>query len=152
MATHSSVLAWRIPRMAGPGGLLSMGSHRVRHDWSNLAAVAATWFIRTQEATINRYKIQISLINILHEIWSHTTMYYYYLAVSRGLADLGFQQGLNPGPLQWKHRVFIIGPSWKFLDDKYFKTLPLCMTFSKLFLCLPYWNLCAKYMYENLVY
>ena len=38
MATHSSVLAWRIPGTAGPGGLLSMGSHRVRHDWSDLAA------------------------------------------------------------------------------------------------------------------
>ena len=32
MATHSSVLTWRIPGMAEPGGLLSMGSHRVRHD------------------------------------------------------------------------------------------------------------------------
>ena len=32
MATHSSVLAWRIPGMGEPGGLLSMGSHRVRHD------------------------------------------------------------------------------------------------------------------------
>ena len=32
MATHSSVLAWRIPGMREPGGLLSMGSHRVRHD------------------------------------------------------------------------------------------------------------------------
>ena len=42
MATHSSVLAWRIPRMEEPGGLLSMGLHRVRHDWSDLAA-AAVW-------------------------------------------------------------------------------------------------------------
>ena len=32
MATHSSVLAWRIPGTEGPGGLQSMGSHRVRHD------------------------------------------------------------------------------------------------------------------------
>ena len=32
MATHSSVLAWRIPGMAEPGELLSMGSHRVGHD------------------------------------------------------------------------------------------------------------------------
>ena len=32
MATHSSVIAWRIPGMGEPGGLLSMGSHRVRHD------------------------------------------------------------------------------------------------------------------------
>ena len=41
MATHSSVLAWRIPGTAEPGGLLSMGSHRVGHDWSNLAAAAS---------------------------------------------------------------------------------------------------------------
>ena len=40
MATHSSVLAWRIPGMAEPGGLPSMGSHRVGHDWSDLAAAA----------------------------------------------------------------------------------------------------------------
>ena len=40
MATHSSVLAWGVPGTAEPGGLLSMGSHRVGHDWSDLAAVA----------------------------------------------------------------------------------------------------------------
>ena len=38
MANHSSVLAWRIPGTGEPGGLLSMGSHRVGHDWSDLAA------------------------------------------------------------------------------------------------------------------
>ena len=37
MATHSSVLAWRIPGTGEPGGLPSMGSHRVGHDWSDLA-------------------------------------------------------------------------------------------------------------------
>ena len=41
MAIHSSVLAWRIPGTVEPGGLPSMGSHRVRHDWSDLAAAAA---------------------------------------------------------------------------------------------------------------
>ena len=41
MATHSSVLAWRIPGMGEPGGLPSKGSHRVGHDWSDLAAVAS---------------------------------------------------------------------------------------------------------------
>ena len=41
METHSSVLAWRIPGTGEPGGLPSMGSHRVGHDWSNLAAAAA---------------------------------------------------------------------------------------------------------------
>ena len=37
MTTHSSVLAWRIPGTGEPGGLLSMGLHRVGHDWSDLA-------------------------------------------------------------------------------------------------------------------
>ena len=41
MATHSSVLAWRIPGTGVPGGLPSMGSHRVGHDWSDLAAAEA---------------------------------------------------------------------------------------------------------------
>ena len=41
MATHSSVLAWRIPGTGQPGGLPSMGSHRVGHDWSDLAAAAS---------------------------------------------------------------------------------------------------------------
>ena len=40
MATHSSILAWRIPGMGEPGGLPSMGSHRVGHDLSDLAAAA----------------------------------------------------------------------------------------------------------------
>ena len=40
MATYSSVLAWRIPGTVGPGGLPSMGSHRVGHDLSDLAAAA----------------------------------------------------------------------------------------------------------------
>ena len=38
MATHSSVLAWRIPGMGEPGALPSLGSHRVGHNWSDLAA------------------------------------------------------------------------------------------------------------------
>ena len=42
MATHSSVLAWRIPGMGETGGLPSMGSHRVGHDWSDLGAAASS--------------------------------------------------------------------------------------------------------------
>ena len=43
MATHSSVLAWRIPGTGEPDGQPSMGSHRVGHDWSDLAAAAGDW-------------------------------------------------------------------------------------------------------------
>ena len=41
MATHSNVLAWRIPGTEEPSGLPSMGSHIVGHDWSDLVAAAA---------------------------------------------------------------------------------------------------------------
>ena len=44
METHSSVLAWRIPGTEEPSGLPSMGSHRVRHNRSDLAAAAAAGF------------------------------------------------------------------------------------------------------------
>ena len=47
MATHSGVLAWRIPGMGEPGGLPSMGLHRVGHDRSNLAAVVAATALYT---------------------------------------------------------------------------------------------------------
>ena len=42
MATHSSVLVWRIPGTEEPSGLPSVGSHRVRHDWSDSAAAIAS--------------------------------------------------------------------------------------------------------------
>ena len=51
MTTHSSVLAWRIPGMGEPGGLPSMGSHRVGHDQSDLAAAAAV---------VNEYLLAVS--------------------------------------------------------------------------------------------
>ena len=41
LATHSSILAWRIPGTEEPGGLPSLGSHRGGHDWRDLAAAAA---------------------------------------------------------------------------------------------------------------
>ena len=45
MATHSSILAWRIPGTGEPGGLLSMGSHRVGHDLSDLAVAGLLGYI-----------------------------------------------------------------------------------------------------------
>ena len=49
MATHSSVLAWRIPGTGEPGGLPSMGSHRVGHDWSDLAVYSLIQQLRWNE-------------------------------------------------------------------------------------------------------
>ena len=53
MATHSSILAWRIPGTGEPGGLLSMGSHRVGHDWSDLAAAAAADLIKPSDLPLD---------------------------------------------------------------------------------------------------
>ena len=60
MATHSSVLAWRIPGMGEPDGLPSMGSKRVGHDWSNLAAAAASYSTHTTPAEFNCKRMWIS--------------------------------------------------------------------------------------------
>ena len=46
MAAYSSVLAWRIPGTGEPGGLLSTGSHRVGHDWNDLAAKPSKKFLK----------------------------------------------------------------------------------------------------------
>ena len=60
MATQSRILAWRIPGTGDPGGLPSMGSHRVGHDWNDLAAAAGgpgdqianiCWIIEMQEGS-----------------------------------------------------------------------------------------------------
>ena len=58
MATHSSVLAWRIPGTGEPGRLPSMGSHRVGHNWSNLAAAAAhasKGMLKILQASLQQY-------------------------------------------------------------------------------------------------
>ena len=57
MATHSSVLAWRNPETGEPGGLPSMGSHRVGHDCGNLAAAAA-WIMNPVYLMLKYTKIQ----------------------------------------------------------------------------------------------
>ena len=71
MATHSSVLAWRIPGTGEPGGLPSMGSHRIGHDLSDLAAAAdINWeFVHNfgmsqkQLTFLSSVEIQLSVVN-----------------------------------------------------------------------------------------
>ena len=77
MATHSSVLAWRIPGMGEPGGLLSMGSRRVGHDWNDLAAAAACM------------KCSLGVSNFLEEIssLSHSVVFLYFFAL---ISEEGF--------------------------------------------------------------
>ena len=67
MATHSSVLAWRIPGTEEPGGLPSMGSCRVRHDWSDLAAAAAPTYEGTERSHVSSL---LNLSHILKQTWT----------------------------------------------------------------------------------
>ena len=55
MATHSNVLAWRIPGKGEPGGLPSIGSHRVGHDRSDLAAAAAADYVHVHAQSLQSY-------------------------------------------------------------------------------------------------
>ena len=64
IATHSSILAWRIPRTEEPGGLRSIESQRVRQDWSDLACVATE-----QPEQLTCCEIQFSKIQL--QTFSH---------------------------------------------------------------------------------
>ena len=77
MATHSNVLAWRIPGTGEPGGLPSMGSHRVGHNWNDLAAAAAAgciyiFSIRQSYLLSQAEHRLISFKNVLLSFWGHT--------------------------------------------------------------------------------
>ena len=79
MATHSSVLAWRIPGTGQPGGLSSMGSHRVRHEWRDLVVVVVVLFLkveksqtwkRTQPKRLHQFIDLLYTYGILHKLRS----------------------------------------------------------------------------------
>ena len=79
MATHSSVLAWRIPGTGEPGGLPSLGSHRVGQDWSDLAAVAAA----AVATLFYSFKNYVSLV------------YYYSFVILLKFISLGLSKNLD---------------------------------------------------------
>ena len=76
MATHSSVLAWRIPGTGEPGGLLLLGLHRVRHDWSDLAAAAA-------------------VLSPMNNIGSHVMIWQYFKIYETQVRSLGWEDPLE---------------------------------------------------------
>ena len=93
MATHSSVLAWRIPGTGEPGGLPSMGSHRVGHDWSDLAAAvsliypSSLWCVTFLIQSLTRwwdpaYKIQMVQTNKEFTAFGHLGPGYFWCLFS----------------------------------------------------------------------
>ena len=75
IATHSGVLAWRIPGTGEPGGLPSMGSHRVRHDWSDLAAAAAVFAYNpcTSSHILSVISTLLIVVQSLSHVWLFVT-------------------------------------------------------------------------------
>ena len=65
MATHSNILAWRIPWTEEPGGLQSIGSHRVRHNWSNLAHMSQDTEA-TKNSGFNEWRYFLTTIWLVH--------------------------------------------------------------------------------------
>ena len=74
MATHSSVLAWRIPGTGEPGGLPSTRSHGVGHDWSDLAAAALVeaagcWYMRLGHKTAGHGALHWQTLGLVTAHW-----------------------------------------------------------------------------------
>ena len=112
MATHSSVLAWRIPGTEEPGKRPSMGSHRVGYDWSDLAAAAATaeYIKNSYNSVIKRQTTQLKhwtkefellfLRKMIHKClistWKDAPCHY-----TSGKHRLNSQWNIIPHPLGW---------------------------------------------------
>ena len=109
MATHSSVLAWRIPGTGEPGGLQSMGSHRVRHDWSDLAAAAveAWWAV-----FCFRWSCRLLFCIGMHVVCSVLGS-----SVRLMLPPTPAPQSQALSPDHWYHRGFswLLGVQWVFV-------------------------------------
>ena len=70
MATHSSILAWSIPGIEEPGGLPSMGSHRVGHDWRDLAAAAHPYVTTAKTIALTRWSFVDKVMSLLFNMLS----------------------------------------------------------------------------------
>ena len=111
MATYSSVLAWRIPGTGEPGGPLSMGSHRVGHDWRDLAVAAAVSWRPVPPATVQQPFLLVSS----DPIWNPCHPYY-SCPLARGVdcgfsvPDPGFFRAIRP---PWGPGPVFPGDSWQ---------------------------------------
>ena len=101
MATHSSVLAWRIPGMGEPGGLPSMGSHRVGHDWSDLAAAAAA---AAAASNLDNWIFTLTILNYQAR-WSSLPDSRWAKLYSRNLGPLELPAPVPTGILSQRHSV-----------------------------------------------
>ena len=115
MATHSSVLAWRIPWTEKPGRLQSMGSHRVGHDWSDLAAAAATKVLFPK--LVLKFKShQVFHLTRLLSIWCFTfTFVLFFFFQFYFIFKLYIIVFVLPNIKMNPPQVYMCSPSWTLL-------------------------------------
>ena len=121
MATHSSVLPWRIPGTGEPGGLPSMGSHRVGHDWSDLAAAAGDKmfpflgiYLLRRNKKLWTHKAKVKVAQLCPTLWDPMDYTVHGILQARILEWVAFPfsqgifptQGLNPGLLHWRRILY----------------------------------------------
>ena len=76
MTAHSGVLAWRIPGTGEPGGLLSMGSLRVEHDWGDLAAAAAAAGVILDVVSKSRLYMKVDNLDLFETVEEVSKTYF----------------------------------------------------------------------------
>ena len=108
---HSSVLAWRIPGMGEPGGLPSMGSHRVGHNWSDLAAAAAVKFHRARNSGTSRVSLSPFSKEVICQYVTPSSLENETAPHSSILAWKVSQRGA------WWAAVHRVAKSWAWLSD-----------------------------------
>ena len=115
MATHSSVLAWRIPGTEEPGGLPSIGSHRVGHDWSDLAAAAAALLDNSLRLLYQHLLLHLALS--VNGSFPETSWTNFKLSFCSSLTSLNFVELKRIRALLWiklyKQMLWLTGPSIK---------------------------------------
>ena len=125
MATHSSILAWRIPGTEEPGGLWSMESHRVRHDWSDLPTAAVpTEHLKNQ---LKGMKIPLTLPGNKSQTiyWAHpfcqvlVVYHYFWLILHESLALM-----IGPDWVVWE---LCRTTQWNICVRASFHEFPLCL-------------------------
>ena len=121
MATHSSVLAWRIPGTGQPGGLPSMESHRVGHDWSYLA-VAAAVFLSIPSPYQTHSLIGVFALAVPSACWACPDLYlagWLLLSFKSQLRYLVTRLGKAPWSSSSPQFFFITGPFIAFITIWY---------------------------------
>ena len=77
LATNSSVLAWRIPGTGEPGGLPSMGSHRVGHDWSDSSSSSSVFSVNPKFPNCPSYPfLLLATISLFLCLWIYITIFF----------------------------------------------------------------------------